>query len=791
MSEETFLGDMHEFLDDKAREQDDLAPVTVIRPATNAMSGAAAALEIFYRKLSELGMNLDELRPILETPGSQQIVAGAGSGKTTLMSLKLVKGLITGEYMKVVSVDSVYGATKVVMPSNILVTTFLKSGAEELAESFFSWLRKLNITGVDHQNIKFYTMHKEVKEALASMGINVVFTEDSTTMIRNTMNRFGIKGQQSTSRGVTMEEINDMASIIGYARNRLDAKRYEHQLMQEYGLDSLMLDAILHDLKIQRIARNEVDFEDIQEMLLEGLRTNENVRRVIANRYDVIFADEFQDTSQLQYEIYKYYFAGAKQKTIIGDDDQTIYTWRGSDGNLLTTQFRLDFPVTVNTLTTNYRCAANILNVVIPSITKNQNRYPKDLKAAKEGGQVNLVYDGDINHLVDSIKGDLSNNMTVGLIARINADLLIPAMIMELDGGIEFGISKSVNMHSRIPKQILGTMDLIMKRFTEDFESHFKLFLPRYQWYEAEKLASVIMVNRDVNIYDLPIEDLTKSVPNLAPFLKGLREAKKMGSVEAYIYILGCLERNTYSGKGSYNQKARVMVSFIRKIILEHNAVKELDMDQIYNLFHNVLPERLQRRIKYGKDRFAKFTTVHEAKGKEWDSVYIWNDVVDSFPNKVGNRDLTPEEYEEERRVHYIAVTRAKIKLTFYTKPNEMGDFLRECNLEVAGLQVIDQAPILEMEQVFKVKKPELSQEIQLDTLLRQYIADTTGGYGINDPRVSNIEIVLNTYQFDDLVERLRNTYSYTVSITMDTYQEAMESMFSQLADEIFNKGQY
>ena len=87
MSEETFLGDMHEFLDDKAREQDDLAPVKVIRPASNTMAGAEAALEIFYTKLAELGMNLDELKPILETPGSQQIIAGAGAGKTTVMAL--------------------------------------------------------------------------------------------------------------------------------------------------------------------------------------------------------------------------------------------------------------------------------------------------------------------------------------------------------------------------------------------------------------------------------------------------------------------------------------------------------------------------------------------------------------------------------------------------------------------------------------------------------------------------------------------------------------------------------
>lgn len=1034
MTESSLMDEMNDFFDRKGSEQDAEMGVSVIRPSTNDNN---ANLELFYRKLEELGMNLDELKPILECKDNTLILSGAGSGKTTALILKIIRDLISGDMMKMTTVNSVYGTTQVQVPANILVATFLKTGALELQASFREWCQKLGIVGLDYTNINFSTIHSEVKNALSQMGVRVEVLEDSLSMVRSVMNKYGIRSVSATARSASIDEVSDVASIVAYARNRLDNERYNQALMGDYRMDAILLDAVLNDLKLHRRASGKLDFEDMQEMLLEALQMNQNVRDFIASRYEYVYVDEFQDTSQLQYEILKYYFAGAKRVIVIGDDDQClvegtlvdtdsgikpieevkagdkvlsgngrghsgyymvdhvskklvqeeimvietlsgkqirgtknhigfakivpdadvhstpqtgserhkisfsmfssnqvdwagvskselsantsneafadilrehlavslkrtthtgspyyngrkttndtdrqvksikeirkecaekgiylevnqnakltdskfdftplgnfiegmivpivledgsviedevvsvstemyegyvydlsvpetrnfsangvlvhncIYSWRGADNQIIGHRFVEDINPTILVLTVNYRCKANILNPVIPSIELNSNRHEKKLRSHSEGGEVNIIMNGDVNQMVSSMKQDLTNNMKVGILARVNADLLIPAMILELDGGVEFGLSKSVNMQGRMARQIFGVIDLVTKRVNAEFEGYLRLFLPRYNWYEAEKLYNVLLTNRSMNLYNIPIEDLQHSVPNLAPFIKGLREAKAQDGVGAYLYILGMLEQKTFVGKSLYAQKARDLLRFVKKIVLEHNSVKDLTINEIDSLFNQVLPEKLNRRIKYGKDTFVKLTTVHEAKGKEWDSVYIWNNVEGSFPNKVGNREMTEAEFEEERRVHYIAWTRAKTKLTVYSSTSNMGTFLKECDMST--VKTIEEQKS-DMNKVFKKAQPSDKPQLQTDTLLRSYIARMHEVGGLLDERVANIEIVTNNYPFEMLVERLERQFGVHLTQDSEDGDELLTEFFRTLSDEIFNRGGY
>jgi DNA helicase-2/ATP-dependent DNA helicase PcrA len=786
MSEGSLLDDMNNFLNDVSREQDEERGVEIIRPN---VGDNKTNLELFYKKLTALGINLDELGGILEEQGNMLVISGAGSGKTTALILRIIKDLISGDAMRFAEVQSIYGRTQVMIPANILVSTFLKTGAEELQKSFNEWCYKLGVQGIDQTTIKFSTIHKEVKDAITQMGVNVNVLEDSDRMVRSVMQKYSIRSNTATARNVTIDEIKDIASLVSFMRNRLDAKRYEHPLMAEYSMNAIIINAVLQDLALMRKATGCLDFEDMQEILLDASRTNPAVREFISKRYDYVYIDEFQDTSQLQYELLKYYFTACKRVIAIGDDDQSIYSWRGGDSDIIGRVFEQEISVAVMTLSTNYRCRANILNSIIPSIELNTNRHVKQLKAHKEGGEVNLVLGGDVNHLVNSMRDDLGRGFRVGVLARTNADLLIPAMILELDGGVEFGLSKSVNMNSRLARQVFGAMDLVTKRFTEEFSAHFKMFLPRYQWFESDKLSDILMMNRNTNLYNIPLDDLVKSVPTLAPLVKGLREAKTLGGVEAYLYLLGCMEKQAFNGTTLYAQKARDLVNFTRRIIMDHKDVRDKNIEQIDNLFNSVLPERLARRIKYAKDVFSKLSTIHEAKGKEWDSVYIWNDVEGSFPNKVGNRELTADEYEEERRVHYIAWTRAKEKLTVFSEENRMGAFLKECDLTLVGATVTSHVEVLDMQKVFKTQRDTTGMALQnTDTILRAYIANVTGNGGLTDERVSNIEIVLSTYQFDDLVTRVENKYG--IHLTKETeFSDVLDLFFRDLADEVYNNG--
>ena len=497
-------------------------------------------------------------------------------------------------------------------------------------------------------------------------------------------------------KALTKEELGDIECIVAYYRNRLDKNKFNHPLMKEYNLNEMLLEAVVERYNQLKALNRVQDFEDLEDMLYKAYPTLPNVLNFIKSRYDYVFVDEFQDTSQLQYGILEPYFKSAEGFIAIGDDDQCIYGWRGSDIEIITKRFTTDYNPTIKHLTVNRRCPQEILNAVIPSIENNSNRHPKKLQASKTDGKIDIVVDGGIKYLSESIKEDLSKSERVGILGRTNADLLIPAMVLLLNNYTSFSVSKSVNLQSRIPSQVIGVMDLITQRYNNNFEGYFKLFTSKANAYQASKLCDVLSTSPDVSIYNLPMEDLEYSVPALFPLIRMLREEKEKDPVNAYITLLEVMEQEVYNGKTIYAQRARDFVYYIRKMIQEDNILKNKTIDELNMIFTSEIPKKLDERVikrqkqevdgkvKYytpEDNSYVRITTVHDAKGKEWDNVYIWNDVDGCFPNSVGNRELSEEEFEEERRVHYIAWTRPKKKLTVFTRSDREPGFLGECDL--------------------------------------------------------------------------------------------------------------
>jgi len=739
----------------------------VIRTTNNG------GLELFYAKLADLGYNLDELKDILECDDTMLVLSGAGSGKTTALILKIIRDMVAGNTLKLVDC----GANQVMVQSNILVCTYLKSGAEELREAFSTWCKRLNIEGVDYSSVKFKTIHAEVYDVLKQLGVNVDILENTSSIIRDTMNAFSVRSVQSVSRSLTVEEVSDMSCIFTYCRNRLDSKKYEHSLMGEFALNALKLDLMLSDFKTRRAVTGKLDYEDLQELLLEGLKINPDVRRFVANRYDYVYVDEFQDTSQLQYELFKYYFENKKRVIAIGDDDQTIYSWRGSDIEIITKKFEEDYTPVVKHLTMNYRCAANILQAVLPSIEKNKNRHSKKIRACNPDGQLLIVEDLSPEVLLSSVKEDLQNQYKVGVLARTNAELLPPAILLELDGGLEYELSKSVNMDTRMSKQIVGLMGLITKRYSEEFEGYFKTILPKYSHSEAKKLSDILKLNNGVSIFDIPERDLQYSVPNLAKFLFGLSRACSKDKVTGYLYILGYLGNSVYISDSPYAKKANDFTKFIYKLIVEHPKLSGMDIFSLDRLFNSVLPNKLSKRASYGKGRI-KLSTVHDAKGKEWDSVYIWNNITGSFPNQVGSREMTHLEIEEERRLHYIAWTRAKKKLTVYTHKNMWGDFLKECDLSFAK-EVVENTDKSKL--VFTKKRVRTPIE-EASELVSKYILSCTDRGNLSDPVVSNVEMVLSEWGRDWVIDFALSSVGI-LDYPDDEKPQRLEDMFEELMD--------
>ena len=623
------------------------------------------------------GFDMTQLEKVLTTKGNQLIVSCAGSGKTTSIIFKIIYDLKSGRSTVVRDINN----NAVRVPDSIWVATFLKSGADELKSAYRKWCNKLKCSDMS-QVMHFSTLHAEFKRALNAMGLqtDIISEKDNKVLLKKVLNTFGIR----SSRGVKLneEEVSSLMSALTYTRNRLDATRYETDIYNELGLVGSIIDAILRDWKAQRIIKDKVDFEDLQEILYDAIyvKKDKNVIDFLLNRYNYIYIDEFQDTSQIQYAILKTYCFQAKQVVAIGDDDQTIYSWRGSDNNIITSEFMNDFSPIKNDLSTNFRCPSNILDAIKPSIKKNEKRFSKELKSAVKGGIVRYGefsgYRQMSTTLADLVYEDVKCNRSVAILCRVNSDGLLPAMFFDKMDNFPFSVSgANMTFDSYIGRLAFS----IIKLFTDTFSPDVKRALNLLTWdsYGITALIDVCRTNKE-SIWTISEEDLCYSCQEVANRILSWRDVRKnSGDIVALKLVLQDYRCNVFSKDTQFNDVMRSVLYGVESLLDYY------DYDSVEDFLAELsdMNNRLKAREKKS-NAIVKIATVHEFKGKEADSVYIWNDSEDVFPYKKSCG--SDAEYEEERRVHYIACTRAKQISTLMYQKNKKGAFVREMDLSNA-----------------------------------------------------------------------------------------------------------
>lgn len=633
--------------------------------------------ERFLEKISQMGYDLTEVVPALKTWGNQLVNSCAGSGKTTFTVFKLIYGTRTGRLTKKVEVN---GSTIRVM-QRVWVSTFLRSGARELEYELSKWNKKMGYVDTS-KSIVFNTLHAEFKSVLNACGIetNFISAKDNSTAFRNIVKRYGVK---CNGKYLNSKQLKDLEGAITYTRNRLDAERYNHLAYRDFNLTSIEVDAIINSWAEARMASGKVDFEDLQDILYNKLFVEEdqNIIDCVSDRYDFLFIDEFQDTSQKQYAILKVYMQEAKQTVVVGDDDQTIYTWRGSDHEIITKRFIEDFKPSVSTLSTNYRCPANIVNAIVPSISRNTERLDKSIKANNDGGELFIgrfpTYNSMVSKLSHLIYEDVSNRRKVAIICRENSDGLLPAIMLDRDGRFSFSISSDgMSLSSYMVKQAMNVIRLVSEKASKGVSSALKQLT--YSSWEVDSLVSALK-NSGESIWNVPLDEVSYSCPSVSGIVEEWRNVyrgiseDKITEMDLVEYLLSYYHNFVYDGDNNYNVQMRSILSAF--IVLVRSDGFKRASELLYELDEMNL--RLQSRIKQNNVDVS-IVTVHEYKGKESDSVYVWNDTLEVFPHKKAE---TLKDIEEERRIHYIACTRAKQRLTIMTVQGKEGSFLSEMDL--------------------------------------------------------------------------------------------------------------
>lgn len=409
----------------------------------------------------------------------------------------------------------------------------------------------------------------------------------------------------------------------------------------------------------------------------DKILTKDGLSRVVAVGID----RDYHTVYDISTKNYKLYYSN----NILSHN--CIYSFRGSDSKILVHDFDEDFKPCLSRLSVNWRCPANILNPVVSSIHCNPDSAIQDIRAAREGGEFFAYafpsYKSMIAQLKNDMTKDMEDDMRVAVLCRTNFDGLIPAFVLAEDGRFDFSISgENMTLSSPLPRKIIGVTSLFTERSTPAVKTTLEFFASRQDKWGVKQLIDTLKMN-NMSIWQIPIEDIRYSCPSLEKFVTSVKKVfytdgsrDKAKELEALRTVYYMMIVDVFAGDSAYCESARAYIETLLYVI-ENN-----DFQSVYEFLEEIelLNDKLSGRIKK-KSAPIQIATVHEYKGKECDSVYVWNDSDGTFPSSkcdVNNED----QLNEERRVHYIACTRAKKREHIYSIQIKKGRFAKEMSCD-------------------------------------------------------------------------------------------------------------
>lgn len=666
----------------------DAAPSQDATPsqATMGITKPKTCTEQFLDKVEEAGYDLTYIKPILESTGNVLINAAAGSGKTTALVLKLYYDFVNGRMLD----TNEYGMP-VLLP--VWVGTFLKAGQKDLSKQISRMGKRLGMVDLSTR-VVVNTLHAEFYQACKLLGYSadVISDEDNKKLFTKALRDYGFR--YSTS------EVDAEYSRVLNMRGSMD-------IAPEYV-------GVLNNWKSYRFSRGLIDFEDMQEILYKAAvkEARPEVRDLLSTRYRRCYFDEAQDVSKIQYEILKVYGLGkglAKDSgnivedrssgavVMIGDDDQSIYSWRGSDISILTRRYPDDFNASVYQNPVNYRTPQGILGAVIPCIEKNENRFDKPLKSAKSGGVLRYGEMTDLaamgKTLATLIDNDTLKGKSVAVLVRTNSEGVVPAMALASEG-IDFSLSSSeMTLNGSVGNSAQGVIDLVNNgtgtlalRALGDLISDGTIAEGNNILVEAMRKY---IKESNTGIWGISDEDLMYSLPDkVATRLIAWKTKynKTFGGSEVLVDVLGYLVDKLDKGRSAspWNLRRCAVFTALRNMAISEGPDSKIaDVSRKFGALRDMLSSKYETS-KRGYSRAVEIATVHEYKGREAQSVYVWNASKGVFPNKLAISSGKQEDYEEERRIFYIACTRARETETIFSLKGSKSPFLPEMDLSHA-----------------------------------------------------------------------------------------------------------
>jgi len=572
----------------------------------------------------------NQISVINASPGSLLITAGPGSGKTAVLT------------QRVIYLNKVYN----IPFDKILVITFTKAAAYQMKSRFeYEYPKEAKVTFCTFHSL-FYSIIKDFK----SENFSIISLKEKLNILKTVLMDLGLDISRLDLNEI-LDEISKVKNLVintnDYVSKSVETDKFKR-----------IFDLYEDETK----ARNLIDYDDFAILAENLLKENEVFLKKWRDKYSYCLIDEFQDINFKQYELVKMLF---KEKAVfaVGDEDQSIYAFRGSSSDICI-KFKDDFSAGVLKLETNYRSSKNIVKAGMNLIAFNSLRFDKTIvpcKGAKDGVfkiKSFDTYKEEYEAILKEAKEGISKGKSVAILLRTN----------NLQDSLLYCLLKL-----KVP-YITEKTSIIKKtgEITEDILTYFKIATGETTYLNLLKISN--KPNRYIsrnfiaecklnerynddyftysNLFNCSRRKKYLAI-NIFKFERNMKELCKLDSFEALIYIMKVVGYEKYI----FEKGLKYETEFEEIKAIAREFTQKEDFIDYFELINE------DAEVKENKDdgsNKVRICTIHASKGREWDEVYIPDVNEGNIPHK---KAVSPEDKEEERRLFYVAMTRAKEKL--------------------------------------------------------------------------------------------------------------------------------
>lgn len=586
------------------------------------------------------GLNKEQLEAVKHVNGPMLVLAGAGSGKTRVLTSRIAYLIENG-----VSVD------------NILAITFTNKAAKEMKE------REIKLIGNDAKSIQISTFHslglKIIKENYARLGYKSNFvildSDDTLTVVKKIMKDLNLNPKFYNARDIRNKISSAKNELIG--PDKFSKVEFDQNIITVYEIYMKKL-----------LINNSVDFDDLLTLPIKLFKEYPDVLKYYQDKYKYVLIDEYQDTNEAQYIFSKMLCNNHKNIFVVGDNDQAIYAFRGANyKNIL--NFEKDYPdCKVILLEENYRSTQNILDAANSVIKHNKMRKDKNLWCNNDvGSKVKYIkVDSDKEecaYVSDKIKELHDNNVSyedIAILYRTNAQSRLIEEEM-LKNGIPYRIVGSFYFYNRKEiKDLLCYLRLINNH--DDDVSLLRIINTPKRGIGDKTIENITNVATEKGISLFEAIESGKELSFKNAILDMEKKCENLTLTEMVDVVL-----NDSGMKNEYTQD-KSLESEIRLENLEEFKSITKGYEEEYGVISltDFLNEvSLVSDISEHQDSNNKVSlmTIHAVKGLEFDNVFIVGMEEGIFPHYNSINEGTIAAIEEERRLCYVAITRAKKNL--------------------------------------------------------------------------------------------------------------------------------